>query len=91
MKLYRLSSALNYLDSNGDLVLSDLSVFTNETLERINAIIVRKGHNMRGADDCRQAILKFVDIGKGKILKDLYPRWVEAISFALNIYKQKTT
>ena len=89
MKLYRLSSALNYIDSNGDLVISDLSVFTQDVLRKINDIIVRKGHNMRGADDCKQAILKFIDIGKGNILKDIYPRWVETISFVLNISKQK--
>lgn len=89
MKLYKLSNTIsNYLDEEGNLVLNDLSVLNADKLNKINEIIVRKGHNMRGPEDCLQAITRFVKNNNGKILKEIYPRWVETISYVLGLKKK---
>lgn len=89
MKIYKLSNNMsNYLDEEGNLVLNDLSVLNTDILTKINQIIVRKGHNMRGPEDCLRAITRFVKNNNGKILKELYPRWVETISYVLGLKKK---
>ena len=49
------------LTPEGNLKISDINDITQSQWEKINRIMVQKGYNMRGPDDCKRAILKFLE------------------------------
>ena len=49
------------LTPEGNLRITDINDITPQQWERINHIMVQKGYGMRGPEDCRRAVVKFLE------------------------------
>jgi len=78
---------------DGNLRITDINDITDEQWAKINRIMVQKGYNMRGPDDCKRAVLKFLDNPNNGtpdiIRKDIYDAWVETIAMVLRLKGEK--
>jgi len=73
----------------GNLRITDINDISQSQWERINRIMIQKGYNMRGPDDCKRAILKFLENPNNEspdiINRNIYDAWVETISMVLHL------
>lgn len=80
------------LTPEGNLRITDLDDIAPAQWERINRIMVQKGYNMRGPEDCKRAIAKFLTNSNNDapdvINKDIYDAWVETISMVMHLKGQ---
>jgi hypothetical protein len=89
--MIRLTSLLESVEllSNGNLRIPNVEEITPAQWERINRFMVNKGYNMRGGDDCKQSVIKFLqspsneahDVIRVKPFKD----WVDTIAMVLHL------
>jgi hypothetical protein len=79
---------------DGNLRIPSINDVTDEQWAKINRIMVQKGYNMRGPDDCKRAILKFFENpangAPDVISRHIYPAWVETIAMVLRLKEPKS-
>lgn len=94
--MIRLTSLLEVIDllPNGNLRIPNVEEITPAQWERINRIMVNKGYNMRGGEDCKQTITKFLQSpsneSPGEVRHKPFKDWVDTISTVLHLNPLKS-
>lgn len=83
------------LTPEGNLKITDLDDISPGEWGQINHIMVQKGYNMRGGDDCKRAVEKFLanpnNSTPGAINRDIYEAWVDTIAMVMHLKHGKST
>lgn len=93
--MIRLTSLLEVIDllPNGNLRIPNVEEITPAQWERINRIMVNKGYNMRGGEDCKQTITKFLQSpsneSPGEVRHKPFKDWVDTIAMVLHLNDAK--
>jgi hypothetical protein len=89
--MIRLTSLLENVEllPNGNLRIPNVEEITPAQWERINRFMVNKGYNMRGGDDCKQTITKFLQSpgneSPGEVRYKPFKDWVDTIAMVLHL------
>jgi hypothetical protein len=74
---------------NGNLWIDDIRNIPDSKWVQINRIMNNKGYDMRGADDCKRAVLKFLanpnNGEENTINPEIYGAWVDTIASVMNV------
>jgi hypothetical protein len=95
--MIRLTSLLEAVEllPNGSLWIPNVEEITPSQWERINRIMVNKGYAMRGGEDCKQMVQKYLQNPNNEkenvIRKDVYGMWVDTIAMVLHLNPVKPT
>lgn len=89
--MIRLASLLENVEllPNGNLWIPSIEEITPAQWEHINRLMVNKGFAMRGGDDCKQAVVKFLQNPNNEkadvINRGIYGDWVDTITMVLHL------
>ena len=88
MRLKQLMEEVEQLP-NGNLRIPNVEEITLSQWERINRVMVNKGYNMRGGEDCKQTVIKFLKSPRNEthdvIKADPFKDWVDTIAMVLHL------
>jgi len=93
--MIRLTSLLESVEilPSGNLHIPNVEEITPSQWERINRIMVNKGYNMQGGEDCKRAVIKFLgNENNGEpntINPEIYGPWVDTIAMVLHAKGEK--
>ena len=77
----------------GNLWIDDVNSIPADKWEKINRIMVNKGYNMRGGEDCKQSVAKFLANPNNKepntINPEIFGPWIETIAMVMGVKQQK--
>ena len=89
--MIRLTSLLENIEllPDGNLWIPNIEEITPAQWEHVDRIMVNKGFAMRGGEDCKRAIGKFLQNPNNKkadvIRRDIYKDWVDTIAMVLHL------
>ena len=76
---------------DGNLKISSINDFSTNQLEKISKIMVQKGYDIRGADDVRKILSRFMKNPNNPtsdvLSKDIYGAWIDTIATVLGLQK----
>jgi hypothetical protein len=89
IRLKSLISEAVEFTKRGNLWIDDPNNIPSSKWEQINRIMVNKGYAMRGGDDCKRAVTKFLDNPNNgepqTINPEIYRPWVDTIATVMHI------
>ena len=77
----------------GNLWIDDVNSIPDDKWEKINRIMINKGYNMRGGDDCKQSVTKFLSNSNNQepdtINAKVFGPWVDTIAMVMGVKPHK--